>query len=216
MNVNDLFTEFEWKKSSSWLEDRLYIGDDLVALCKNPEIESNRAVSVVPHFFKHFTPTNISMEMCLINKLLKVEHDDFKFYGHTLSNVMWLTFDYTQICTFFEFHKTETFHAVDAIVREHWEMLENLAAIYTKPLPSGIPFHVAQMIKGKEYNPLDVLGFLGLGDDPSERSAFMQDNKEALILKMVLCDSGTMDKTFTDIKLILTPLEFEYENHTHV
>ena len=36
--------------------------------------------------------------------------------------------------------------------------------------------------------------------------------KEALILKMVLCDRSTMDKTFTDITLILTPLEFEYEN----
>lgn len=212
MNVNDLFTEFEWKKSSSWVEDRLYIGDDLVALCKNPEIESNRAVSVALHFFKYFTPTNISMEMCLINELLTVEHGDFKFYGLTLSEILWLTPSNTQICTLFEFHKTKTFHAVDAIVRKHWEMLENLAAIYTKPLPSGIPFHVAQMIKGKEYNPLDVLGFLGLGDDPTERLGFMQTNKEALILKMVLCDRSTMDKTFTDITLILTPLEFEYEN----
>ena len=212
MDVNDLFTEFEWKKSSSWLEDRLYIGDDLVALCKYPERESNRAVSVAPHFFKYFTPTNISIEMCLINKLLKVEHDDFKFYGDTLSEVMVLKDNSTLICTFCEFHKTETFHAVDAIVREHWEMLENLAAMYTRPLPSGIPFHVTQMIKGKEYNPLDVLGFLGLGDDPTERIGFMQTNKEALILKMVLCDRSTIDKTITDIKLILTPLEFEYEN----
>ena len=212
MNVNDLFTEFEWKKSSSWLEDRLYIGDDLVALCKNPQRESNRAVSVAPHFFKYFTPTNISIEMCLINKLLKVEYDDFKFYGNTSLDILWMTPSYTQICTFLEFHKTETFHAVDAIVREHWEMLENLAAIYTRPLPSGIPFHVAQMIKGKEYNPLDVLGFLKLGNDPTERIGFMQTNKEALILKMVLCDRSTIDKTITDIELILTPLEFEYEN----
>lgn len=208
MNVNDLFTKFEWKKSSSWIEDRLFIGGDLIALCK----DSRKMVAVTPYFFKYFTPTNIDIKMCLVNNLVEVKHGTLDFYGDTLTNVMWITPDYTEVCTFYAFHKTKAFYAVDAIVREYWELLENLAAVYPKPLPSGFPFHVCQMIKGKDYNPLDVLGFLGVGNDPVERIEFMQANKEALILKMVLCDSDTIDKTLTDTKPIQIRLEFEYEN----
>ena len=83
-------------------------------------------------------------------------------------------------------NKTKS-NKLEKVIRRDWDMLENLATVYSKPLPTykDLSEVTDSIISNGRYDPLELLGALYLSGDPSERSAFMQDNKEAIIRKVL-------------------------------
>ena len=83
-------------------------------------------------------------------------------------------------------NKTKS-NKLEKVIRRDRDMLENLATVYSKPLPTykDLSEVTDSIISNGRYDPLELLGALYLSGDPSERSAFMQDNKEAIIRKVL-------------------------------
>lgn len=186
-SVAELETLFTWEHVPYDVYEVLKVNNEVVA--KRYEKCFSEHIQLTSQFFKYFKPANFKSTLCPFNSFLTLDVNGTHFEGFVeLTNVIGVSEHemVIHIETPAVRNKTKS-NKVEKILRRDWDMLENLATVYSKPLPTykDLSEVVDSIVSNGRYDPLELLGALYLSDDPSERSAFMQDNKEAVIAKVL-------------------------------
>lgn len=186
-SVAELESLFTWERVPYDIYEVLKINNEVVA--RRYEKCFSEHIRLTSQFFKYFKPANFKAALCPFNSFLTIDVNGSHFEGFVeLINVMGVSEHemVIRIGTPAVRNKTKS-NKVEKVIRRDWDMLENLATVYSKLLPTykALSEVTDSIISNGRYDPLELLGALYLSDDPSERSAFMQDNKEAIIRKVL-------------------------------
>ena len=209
-SVAKLESLFTWEHVPYDIYEVLKINNEIVA--KRYEKCFSEHIRLTSQFFKYFKPVNFEATLCPFNSFLTIDVNGRHFEGFVeLTNVMEISENemVIHIETPAVRNKTKS-NKVEKVIRRDWDMLENLATVYSKPLPTYkyLSKVIDSIVSNGRYDPLELLGALYLSDDPSERSAFMQDNKEAIIRKVLNSDSCVAPLRRIDVYNIEFSAEF--------
>lgn len=184
-SVAELESLFTWEHVPYDIHEVLKINNEIIA--KRYEKRFSEHIRLTSQFFKYFKPANFKATLCPFSSFLTVDVNGRHFEGFVdLTNVMEVSEHEIILHIVIPSGRNKTkSNKVEKVIRRDWDMLENLATVYSKPLPTykDLSEVINSIVSNGRYDPLELLGALYLSDDPSERSAFMQDNKEAIIRK---------------------------------
>ena len=209
-SVAELESLFTWERVPYDIYELLKINNEIVA--KRYEKCFSEHIRLTSQFFKYFKPANFKATLCPFNGFLTIDVNGRHFEGFVeLTNVLEVSEHEMIIHIETPAVRNQTkSNKVEKVIRRDWDMLENLATVYSKPLPTykDLSEVTDSIVSNGRYDPLELLGALYLSDDPSERSAFMQDNKEAVISRVLNSTSCVAPLRRIDVHVIEFSAEF--------
>lgn len=175
LSVSDISEKFCWDDCN------LIAGDDVIAK-KSPVF-----MTVLPEFLEYFTFVNMPLKICGITDTLRIKVHNTTYFGYMRPHVLLMRDDVVQLGIPYVIDTDDPKYCkATRRIHRHWNMLENIAVSYAKPIPFSLfSPEIKKMLKGIEFDPLAILDAMGLSDDPTERLEYMRANKEALVHKLV-------------------------------
>ena len=176
LSVSDISEKFRW-------DDCNLMAGQTVLAKKSPVF-----MTVLPEFLEYFTFVNMPMKVCGITDTLRIKVRNTTYFGYLRhAYILLMRDDVVQLGVPYVIDISDLkYRMATRRVHRHWDMLEDIAVSYAKPIPFSLfSLEIKKMLKGVEFDPLAILDAMELSDDPTERLEYMRANKEALVHKLV-------------------------------
>ena len=200
MNLNDLLTNYKWDCGALKVD-----GEDVAFLSLD-----DKKVYILKTFLKHFNVLNPSVQ--IYEKFMTITYGNYNF-RLPINDKLFILNSTHELCLpgySCRISNLTEYLRIYKAIESYWDLLEGTAMLYQKAIKKSDEgkVHVRRMVYGESFDPIKVLGTLGLDAHMGIREYQLIEYKERYIHKLI---HDIMDKAVYTCynRRITTTFEFE-------